>query len=369
MFEWNYLATTNKETGYEKYTERFKEIRAEYQQANNETQKSCLIDEVFNIYRTENIFPIFYFNTQGIYDEIQKCIDKKVYIENNSLTFKYLQGTDLCKFLFPNLFLVESGDINNNSLYKKFTDNHKLRRAVELALNMNKNAPNPTEIRNKLELIGGNVATNFHPMKAKAIYEKYCPPNGIIYDFACGFGGRMLGALTSTNNYKYYGVEPCTETFVHLNELGQYIEQYTHRNNSYKIICKGSEEYCCSKNYCDFAFSSPCYFNLERYSDEPTQSFNKFSTLDSWLKGFVKPTIENVYYMLKPNCYYAVNIADFNMGNKRIEYVNNWIKLSEIIGFTYVEKIDMKVETRKGVGHSLKNPKQEGIYIFKKEGN
>ena len=40
-------------------------------------------------------------------------------------------------------------------------------------------------------------------MKAKALYEKYCPENGIIYDFACGFGGRMLGALSSKKNFKY----------------------------------------------------------------------------------------------------------------------------------------------------------------------
>ena len=59
---------------------------------------------------------------------------------------------------------------------------------------------------------------------------------------------------------------------------------------------------------CRFCFSSPTYFNLEKYSDEPTQSYNKFNNLEDWFKGFVKPTIENIYKILKSNCYYAVTL-------------------------------------------------------------
>ena len=33
----------------------------------------------------------------------------------------------------------------------------------------------------------------------------------------------------------------------------------------------------------DFAFSSPPYFNLEKYSDEETQCYVKFSKLNEWI--------------------------------------------------------------------------------------
>ena len=364
--KWTYISDIKKSTGYENCINIEKYTHEYYSKCNNE-EKQKVIEDIFNSYRTYNIFPIIYYNDEGIKEEIQKCINKDVLLENNILSFKFLQGIDLCKFLFPNLFLVQAGSSNNNSLYERFMNDHKLKKAIQLVFNMKKGTRcNTTELRNKLELIGGNVATNFHPMKAKAIYEKYCPSEGIIYDFASGFGGRMLGALTSKNNYKYLGVEPCVETFNNLKKLGNYIEQVTNREDIYKIYCTGSEDFFYKKEYIDFAFSSPPYFNLERYSNEETQCYNKYSTLDKWFKDYVKKTIKNIYDMLKYDRYYAVNIADFNIGNKRIELVNKWIEISKEIGFEYVETISMKLETRKGNGHDNSKNKKEGIFVFKK---
>lgn len=366
MMKWNHIATTEESNGYEDFDILKTYTHIKYEKSTDE-EKQKIVDEVFNIYRNKNIFPIKYYNEVGIQNEINKCIEKDVKIVDNLLTFKYLQGTDLCKFLFPNLFLVQAGSSNNNSLYERFMDDHKLKRAIKLVFDMKRGAyVNSTELRNKLELIGGNVATNFHPMKAKAIYEKYCPQNGIIYDFACGFGGRMLGALTSKNNYKYFGVEPCKETYNNLNILGNYIEKTTNRENIYKVYCLGSEDYRCKNEYVDFAFSSPPYFNLERYSEEETQCYNKYPTIEEWFEGYVRKTIENIYNMLKYDRYYAVNIADFNFGNKRVEYVDRWIEISKEIGFEYVEKISMKVETRRGIGHDSSKEKKEGIFVFRK---
>ena len=154
-------------------------------------------------------------------------------------------------------------------------------------------------------------------MNAKALYEYYVPKNGIIYDFAGGFGGRMLGALSSKNEYKYIAVEPCNETYEGLLQLGEHIESVTKRNNSFEIYKIGSEDFDYGKQgFVDFAFSSPPYFNLEVYSDEETQCYNKFNELDLWLEGYVRPTIRNIYKLLKDDGKYAVNIADFKFRNK-----------------------------------------------------
>lgn len=371
MIKWNYESSAKTSTGYEDVADVLSQYTHEVYRSASEEEKEEIIEKIFQIYRNKNIFPITYYNNDGIDEEIQKCIDKEVEIKDNLLTFKFLQGTDLCKFLFPNLFMVQAGTTNNNSLYERFMDDHKLKRAIKLVFDMNKGKyVNSTELRNKLELIGGNVASNFHPMKAKALYEKYCPENGIIYDFACGFGGRMLGALSSKKNFKYFGVEPCMETYAHLNELGLHIERNTGRTKTFKIICSGSEIYCPVENYADFAFSSPPYFNLERYSDEVTQCYNMYPNLEDWFKGYVEPTIRNIHKILKQGAYYAVNISDFNMGKTRVEYVDRWIEISKEVGFEYIEKISMKVETRRGAGHKDENnknkEKQEGIFVFRK---
>lgn len=184
----------------------------------------------------------------------------------------------------------------------------------------------------------------------------------------CGFGGRLLGALSSKNNYKYVGTDPCTETMYHLHQLGQYIEQVTGREDSYELHCCGSEEFRGPKNSIDFAFSSPPYFNLEVYSDEPTQCFNKFPELEGWLEGFVRPTIQNIKHMLKPGKLYAVNIADFKVGSgKEVAYVDEWIRISTEEGMPLFDTVYLGVTARAGSAEQAAGElKKENILIFKK---
>ena len=184
----------------------------------------------------------------------------------------------------------------------------------------------------------------------------------------CGFGGRLLGALSSKNNYRYVGTDPCTETMYHLHQLGEYIEQVTGREDSYELHCCGSEEFIGPEKSIDFAFSSPPYFNLEVYSDEPTQCFNKFPELDAWLEGYVRATIKNIKHMLKPGKFYAVNIADFKVGSgKTVAYVDEWIRISTEEGMLLFDTVYLGVTARAGSAEQAAGElKKENILIFKK---
>lgn len=369
--EWNYISEDVSSNGYENVLEKLKGWnKLTFLEQTSEKQKE-IVEEIFKVYRSKNIFPIQYFNEEGVHQEIQKCIDKEVDFDGNVLNLKYNQGSSLCRFLFPNLSTVECKGIKNNSPYEKFMDDYKLKRAIDFCLRYKSSTcpTTPSGIKDGLEMLGGNVATNFKPMNAKALYEKYVPTNGKIFDYACGFGGRMLGALSSKNNYSYYGVEPNTETFNNLNILGNHIEKVTKRNNTFYIKRCGSEDITINKKgIIDFAFSSPPYFTLEKYSDEETQCYIKFPTLDSWFEGYVKPTIQNIYNLLKNDRYYAVNIADFSIGSNVVNFVEKWVEISKSIGFTYSKKIYMKLQTRRGEGHDESNlrTKEEGIFVFKK---
>ena len=60
---------------------------------------------------------------------------------------------------------------------------------------------------------------------------------------------------------------------------------------------------------------------------------------------------------------------DFNIGKKRIKYVEKWIEISKEIGFEFVEKIELGIQTRTGNGFKKDGAnikRSEGIYIFKK---
>lgn len=184
----------------------------------------------------------------------------------------------------------------------------------------------------------------------------------------CGFGGRMLGALSSKNNYKYVGTDPCTETMYHLHELGEYIEMVTGREDSYELHCCGSEDFRGPANSIDFAFSSPPYFNLEVYSDEPTQCYNKFPKLEEWLEGYVRATIKNIHHMLKPGHFYAVNIADFKVGGGgEVAYVDEWKRISAEEGMPLFDTVYLGVTARAGSAEQAAGElKKENIMIFKK---
>lgn len=324
------------------------------------TGKEDMINTVFNIYRGVNKLPMPEFTSNEILQELKKCQDKDVSDwDGEILDLKYWQGSSLCKYVFPNLHKVECKGATNNSIYDRFHDDHKLKRAIKLCFDIKKNA-NPSSLRSALELIGGNVATNFTPMKAKALYEKYCPENGTVYDYSCGFGGRFIGAKSL--GLGYFGCEPAKETNKRLRALDKY---YKHMGitSETDIRLSGSEIF--NEEWvdkADFSFSSPPYFDLESYSNDDGQSIVQFPTLDSWLSGFVEPTIENTYKYLKKGSYYAVNIADFNKGKERIEFVDYWIEYAEKVGFTYIKNIPLSLTTRKGVGHE--KPKKEGIFLF-----
>jgi SAM-dependent methyltransferase len=361
--EWIYKSPTKQSSGYEDTN--IKEYTRDMFLSATEEGKENMVNEIFEIYRGKNIYPIWYYNDEGIKAEIKKCIDKNVSFDGDTLSLKFYQGTSLCRFIFPNINEIDVRNNKNNSLADRFYSDHKLKRAIRFSLQYNKDA-SPTNLRRAIGMIEHGIPQNFLPMNAKALYEKFVPEGGIIYDFACGYGGRMLGALSSKNNYNYFGVEPNTETFQHLKELGKYIEEVTGRKNSFKIFNTVSEEFKINReNFVDFAFSSPPYFNLEKYSDEETQSYIKFPTLEEWLDGYVKPTIQSIYKFLKPDALYAVNIADFKMGKRQIEFVDKWIELSEECGFTYIKSVAMKLEGRSGDGLTRENGK-EGIFLFRK---
>jgi hypothetical protein len=369
LIKWNYNSFLDRSNGYENVMDDLKSYTKNGFIAAGEDSQKNMVDEVFEIYRSKNIFPITYYNENGIRFEVKKCIDKTVTFDENYLNLKFNQGLSLCRFLFPNLMHVECAK-DKRTPYRKFYDDHMLKRAILFCFK-HKNVKNPvlpSAIKDGIEMLGGGVATNFKPMNAKALYEKFVPENGIIYDYSCGYGGRMLGALSSKNNYTYIGVEPNTNTYENLIKLGNYIEETTGRRNSFEIHKIGSEDFRIEQNNSiDFAFSSPPYFNLEHYSDEETQSYIKYPSLDLWFEGYVRPTIHNIYHMLKKNCFYAVNIADFNIGKIRVKFVNEWIRISEEEGFTYIKEIPMKLQNRRGIGHGENvRGKKEGIFIFKK---
>lgn len=367
MNEWNYKSNTYSSTGYEDVYQILEKFTKEKYLSSTKEVREDMVQIVFDIYRERDIFPTVYYNDDGVKSEIQKAIDYEPCIKNN--TIKGGGFSQLCTFFFPNFY--DSYNINGQSGKSfqsgryKFYDDVFFRRVITFAIKHHGDAK-PSGIMSGMRMVG-SLPSNFNPMRAKAVYEEYCPENGVIWDYCCGYGGRLLGCLSSKKNFVYVGTEPNTETYQNLIKFGKTIESVTKRENSFRILKKGSEVVKFRNEIFDFAFSSPPYFNLEHYCNEPTQCYIKFPDIYSWIDGYVRETIRNIFKYLKHDRYYAVNIADFHdRKDKIVNYVDVWKDISLREGFKFYNEIYLSLKAPCGNGNR-KNTKQERVLIFYKE--
>jgi hypothetical protein len=166
--------------------------------------------------------------------------------------------------------------------------------------------------------------------------------------------------------YYYTGIDPNTETFTNLQYLASLITEAYGRDAN--LHCDTSENF--EPTDIDLAFSSPPYFNLEKYCDEPTQCMVRCTTLDDWFELYAVPTMRNIHRGLNPDGVFATNIADYkSYGNKEYFVVDRWIETAEQLGFRYQGIVKMMLNTRPGVGNNKKQGREkwEGIYVFTKK--
>ena len=353
-------------TGYEDYYNKLEKFTKETYDAN--PQKT--IDDVFNIYRSRGIVPIVYYTEEGLIETIKEFSTAKYNsVQDNVIGLGNNQGQTINRFLFPNMMTAEPKGRGSNSLKDRFFDDRKLKRAIRICFEFRQGEKLvfPNTIRTALELVTGENITNFKAQNARAIVEHLCPVLwGKVYDYSAGYGGRLLGISGSNMRYNYIGIDPNTETVKYLNYLNSLIYQAIGVKN--EIVCATSEEY--QPEEVDCAFSSPPYFNLEKYTDEPTQCMVRYQSLNSWFEGYVEPTLQNIYRGLNNDGIFATNIADYKTyGQKEpIKIVERTIQNATRIGFKHIQTIKMMLTTRPGVGNDRleKHTKWEGVYVFKK---
>ena len=260
---------------------------------------------------------------------------------------------------FPHFWGVRCGSskytpldiFNNNELFKK-----TLRQTYKYCLKYENGIMRMNRIRQSLKVYNGvQVVSNFRPSASKLIYELF-GGSGIVWDMSSGWGGRLLGALSSFKVKKYIGTEPSTKTYKGLLEMK---DDFKYLNKDVEIHCKGSEVFIPDKNSLDLCFTSPPYFDTEKYSDEETQSYIKYPSEDDWINKFMKDTLENCHYGLKKCGFLVLNIANTSSA-KNIE--EGLLLLAKDIGFKHIKTMQLVLSAINGGGY-----KYEPIYIFKKD--
>nr|DAD62694.1 MAG TPA: Putative modification methylase [Bacteriophage sp.] len=171
----------------------------------------------------------------------------------------------------------------------------------------------PNDMRSMFAFVGAGYCSNFRPATAKTIYELYGKENSKVLDTSSGFGGRLLGFFTAKNTSEYVGIDPNTADSC--NKFIEFMQMRFGINKKAYVNKIGSEDFTIEnypqyENYFDISFTSPPYFDTEKYSDSDTQSYKKFNTYDAWVDGFYRNTIYNSCNALKLDGTFAINIFE-----------------------------------------------------------
>lgn len=205
------------------------------------------------------------------------------------------------------------------------------------------------------------IPTNFPIKTVDEILEKY-NINGNWYDFSCGWGNRLLGALK--NNVNYYGTDPNYLLTDRLIQMSNDYKKTVYNHNVVDIRTHGSEVFVEEwKNKMGLAFSSPPYFYLEDYKIG-NQSWHEGVSYQEWQDNYLEPTIQNIYQYLTKDGYFLINIKNF----KKYNLVNDTKELSIKNGFKYIGFHSLENLKRiNNKGNLIDN--DEKIMVFVKQEN
>jgi len=157
----------------------------------------------------------------------------------------------------------------------------------------------------------GQLVAEFRPEIARDIYLKFCKPGGRVLDPCHGWGGRAIGWLAADLGGHYVGFDPGTQTSNGWREMVAFLKQSATTSTA-DNHCLPFEDSRLEPESFDFALTSPPYFDTEKYSDEKTNSLNRYKTIKAWTEGFYRPFILKTLDALKPGCVFLLNV-----GNKK----------------------------------------------------
>jgi len=248
-----------------------------------------------------------------------------------------------------------------------FRDDRLLRKAIERAFSIwpERFGASASCIRRILKTYPGAASvSNYRPMIAKAIMSRYCRPNGMVVDFAAGYGGRLLGAIAAHRNY--VGIEPNRVQVKGFLRMSQAIcgQGFDLPDLSFHAGTAETRLPRMKLASADLVFSSPPFFNWEHYSRSSRQSFRRYPKYETWVDHFLSPVIAQSFRILNRGGYLALNVTNGN----RLPTPEEVSNIAKKVGFKSLCAVHEMVFPKVPYLHprGLGPVKRELILIFRK---
>lgn len=258
-------------------------------------------------------------------------------------------GLKLCEHFFPNFYDIEMKNKSFSTLWKKEN--------LEKVLRWNRKShstPYLSELKRGIYFcLGLTKNTMYRPQMAKLICDTYKAK--IVLDPCAGWGGRMLGVVSSGAHY--YAFEPNTQTFTNLNNLAHFL-------GIEKSVTLINDDALCLTKYdipkVDLVLTSPPYYDLEIYCRENTQSITNYDTYQSWSNGWYKELIRLCLDKIQDG-YSCWNVARMGTNDMSADLIN----YHKEFGYHQVNKFDVVSSKRQAINKTGKDKSQDTTVIFK----
>jgi hypothetical protein len=145
-----------------------------------------------------------------------------------------------------------------------------------------------------------------------------------IMDGAIGYGQRLMLAILLRANY--IGIDPNTETIAGCEKMVAELG-IPHKQHPYAEGLPESDAITRAPNNSqDLIFFSPPSFDEEIYGDHEGQSILSFRTFQTWLDGFLYPSLDILVSKLKPRGYFVIQ-------SRRIKFIYKYLLTKQDIRF------------------------------------
>jgi SAM-dependent methyltransferase len=284
---------------------------AEWQQMSPRRRKNY-IERVFRYWRQRG-FPYYSLSDDQIRRQFQQLVtlcSEKMFLPDSEIQWSNA-GLALANYFHPQMWLIKSDTYL--SPMECFQDNKVLKACIQRALEIwpNRYAANPSNLRRMLSsFTNAKRVSNFRPTVAKAIYERYSTQWSRVLDFCAGFGGRLLGCLALERDY--VGYEPSQSQFQGLQRMFTTIRALGLTSCHVDLQLASAEDAMrkeASRSF-DLVFTSPPYFDRERYSSDNGQSYMRYRDYASWREYFLHRVLVESWRVLRNGKVLILNVAN-----------------------------------------------------------
>ncbi len=150
----------------------------------------------------------------------------------------------------------------------------------------------------------------FKPGSAAALFRRWIPNTAkapVVWDPSAGFGARLLGFASAFPGGTYLCNEPATRIASDVRALADELHQ-ARLLAGWELSVLGSEFATFEEGSLDCVMTSPPYFDLEKYYDEPGQCWREYPTIGRWELEYLAPTLAAAHRGLKKGAMLILNV-------------------------------------------------------------